>query len=85
VIDATYTTHLGPLIETEAHALVAASPLPFAEVDVTWILEQSRRWPILLQALCRERLAALVDGETDEAWQADGLRQIAQYIDLLQG
>ena len=79
-----YTTHLGPLTEPEALALIAASPIPFAEADVTWILKQSRRWPILLQALCRERLAVLADGEIDDWWKIDGLRQIAQYVTLLQ-
>jgi hypothetical protein len=80
-----YTTHLGPLTETEARTLIVASPLPFIETDVTWILEQSRRWPILLHVLCRERLVALADGETDERWKTEGSRQLAQYVALLQG
>jgi hypothetical protein len=77
-----YTTQLGPLAEPEALTLIAASPLPFAEADITWILEQSQRWPILLQALCRERLM-LEEQELSDIWKEEGLRQIKQYIDLL--
>ena len=64
---------------------LANAPHSFAEVDIAWILEQSGRWPLLLQILGRERLSALEDGETDEAWRAEGLRQIAQFRHLLTG
>ena len=78
-----YTMTLGPMTETEARSLIASSPLPFADEDVEWILEQSARWPILLQALCRERLLALEDGETGDDWRAEGLRQMEPFRHLL--
>ena len=79
-----YTTTLGPLTEAEARALIASSPIPFPAEDVAWILEQSGRWPLLLQLLCRERLAALEEDETGTDWQAEGLRQIAPFRHLLE-
>jgi len=79
-----YTATLRPLTEAEARALIASSPLPFPAEDVSWILEQSGRWPLLLQLLCRERLAVLEEGETEAGWQAEGLRQIAPFRHLLE-
>ncbi|MEM7062088.1 MAG: hypothetical protein AAF572_02865 [Cyanobacteria bacterium P01_B01_bin.77] len=76
-----YTTTLKPLSELEARELMANSPIPFAEEDMDWILQQSQRWPILLQALCRERLMSLEDQEDD--WQEEALQQIEQYKHLL--
>lgn len=78
-----YTATLGPFDEQAARALIASSPLPFAEPDIEWILAQSGRWPILLQALCRERLLALEADETGDGWRAEGLRQIAPFRGLL--
>jgi hypothetical protein len=78
-----YTALLGPLKEAEAHDLVASSPIPFAADDINWILEQSGRWPILLQILCRERLLTLEDGETDQTWREDGLQQLVPFRYLL--
>ena len=78
-----YTATLGPLTEPEARALLANATQLFAEVDIAWILEQSGRWPLLLQILGRERLLALEEGETDDAWRAEGLRQLAQFRHLL--
>ena len=78
-----YTATLGPLIEREARELIASSPIPFLPADVDWILSHSGRWPMLLQILCRERLIALEEGETDDVWREDGLRQMAPFRDLL--
>ncbi len=78
-----YTATLGPLTEAEARRLVASSPIPFPPADVAWILTQSGRWPVLLQILCRERLFALEEGETGDAWRDEGLRQIAPFSHLL--
>ena len=75
-----YTTTLGPLTEAEARALIASSPITFPGADVSWILEQSRRWPILLQLLCRERLVSLEEIETGTSWHSEGLRQIEPFI-----
>lgn len=79
-----YTTTLGPLTESEARELITSSLLPFSEEDMTWILKQSGRWPILLQILCRERLYSLEEGDLSDAWQAEGLQQIAPFRHLLQ-
>ena len=78
-----YTTTLGPLRETEVRLLIASSPLPFSETDSEWIQQQSKRWPILCQILCRERLIALESDETDTVWQKEGLRQLEPFHHLL--
>lgn len=78
-----YALTLGPITEAEARNLIASSPLPFPAEDVEWILTESGRWPILLQALCRERLLALEDGEIDDRWRAEGLRQMEPFRHLL--
>lgn len=79
-----YRLSLAPMTETDARDLIASSPIPFPDEDVEWILAQSGRWPILLQVLCRERLLALEDGETDDAWRAEGLRQMEPFRHLLE-
>lgn len=79
-----YTTTLGPLTEPEARELIASSPIAFPEEDVEWILEQSGRWPLLLQIFCWKRLFNLESGEADEeAWKVEGLEQITQFRHLL--
>ncbi|MEO0408070.1 MAG: ATP-binding protein [Cyanobacteria bacterium P01_A01_bin.135] len=80
-----YTATLGPLKEDEARELVGRSPIPFAEADVAWMLEQSGGWSILLQILCRERLVALEEGEDGDDWREEGLEQMQPFIHLLQG
>ena len=74
---------LGPLAEPEACELIASSPIPVTPEDAQWILTRSERWPILLQILCRECLAALEDGEVGDAWRGEGLRQMAPFRHLL--
>jgi hypothetical protein len=78
-----YTATLGALTEAEARELIASSPIPFPDEDVEWILMQSGRFPLLLQILCMERLFTLEDGEDDENWQEEGLRQIKPFAHLL--
>jgi len=78
-----YTTTLGPLRETEARSLIASAPLFCSETDSEWILQCSKRWPILLQILCRERLIALESGEADNTWQEEGLDQLEPFRHLL--
>ncbi len=78
-----YTATLGPLTEPEARELIASSPVPFPPADVDWIVTQSRRWPLLLQILCRERLITLEEGESDDTWREEGLRQMAPFHHLL--
>ncbi|MCA9937142.1 MAG: hypothetical protein KC418_00760 [Anaerolineales bacterium] len=79
-----YAINLGPLRETEARALIASSPVPFAAEDTAWILEQSKGWPALLQILCAIRLIALETGQHDQLWREDGLRQIKHHRHLLE-
>lgn len=74
-----YTAMLGPLLESEARQLMATSPIPFPEEDVAWILAESGRWPMPLQILCRERLLALEDQESGDAWREYGLQQMAPF------
>jgi hypothetical protein len=70
---------LGPLAEAAARELIGSSPRPFDAADVEWILEQSGRWPALVQMLCSARLLALELGMNDAAWREEGLQQIAPY------
>ncbi|MCP5096240.1 MAG: hypothetical protein GY943_11865 [Chloroflexi bacterium] len=74
-----YTARLNALTEEEAVELINSTPLPFSPMDVTWILNESKRWPFLLQILCRERLLALEDGEDGDAWQTEALAQLAPF------
>jgi hypothetical protein len=78
-----YTATLGALTEAEARELIASSPIPLPDEDVAWILEQSGRWPLLLQMLCRERLFSLEEGEIGEDWRENGLEQIKSFTHLL--
>jgi hypothetical protein len=79
-----YAATLGPLTEAEARELIAGSPITFPAEDVEWILTQSRRWPLLVQILCQERLFSLENGETGEGWREEGLQQIQPYKHLLE-
>jgi DNA-binding CsgD family transcriptional regulator len=74
-----YSATLGPLEKAEAQELLSSSPIPFPEDDVTWMLQQSGRWPFLLQILARERLLTLEEGEAGSAWRAEGRRQIEPF------
>jgi hypothetical protein len=78
-----YTATLGSMTEAEARELIASSPIPFLAEDEAWILEQSGRWPLLLQMLCRERLFSLEQGEIGEDWRENGLEQIKPFTHLL--
>lgn len=81
-----YTAPLGPLTEPEAHALIDSSPNPFPADDVEWILTQSRRWPLLVQILCRERLISLEESNPESTdWREEGLQQLLPFQHLLSG
>ncbi|MDM8529446.1 ATP-binding protein, partial [Anaerolineales bacterium HSG24] len=71
--------------EPAARDLLASSPQPFPSEVVTWMLEQSSRWPALLQILADTYLTALEDGEVNETWQAEGLKRLAQFEYLRKG
>ncbi len=79
-----HTVKLGPLSEGEAYELVASSPILFDAADVEWILDQSGRWPALLQILCHTRLTALQEGHTGTAWREEGRRRITPFRYLLE-
>ena len=79
-----YTATLGALKEKEARELIASSPIPFANDDMEWIIEQSQGIPLLLQILCRECLFNLEDGDTDD-WREEALRQVEPFNHLLSG
>ncbi|WP_292801596.1 hypothetical protein [Nostoc sp. NMS7] len=65
------------MTEIEARELIASSLIAFTDEDVEWILTQSCCWLLLLHILCRERLFNLEEGENDDNWYEEGLRQIA--------
>jgi DNA-binding SARP family transcriptional activator len=75
-----YTAVLGPLSVEAAHSLIAASPLPIPPEEAEWMLQMSGRWPMPLQILCRECLIALEDGELDNHWRQDALRQATPFL-----
>jgi transcriptional regulator with XRE-family HTH domain len=79
-----YVAELGPMMPEEARELITSSPIPFPAADVDWILTQSQCWPLLVQILCRERLAALEDGEADDTWQERGRRHMEPFRYLLE-
>lgn len=78
-----YIAYLEALTEIEARELIVSSPIPFTDEDIEWILTQSCCWPMLLQILCRERLFNLEEGENDDNWCEEGLRQMKPFSDLL--
>jgi hypothetical protein len=78
-----YTARLGPLTPAEAQELVATSPHPISDDDAAWILEQSQRWPLLLQILCREHQISHTAGAPDHAWRSEGVRQLEPFQHLL--
>ncbi|BAY17105.1 hypothetical protein NIES21_29390 [Anabaenopsis circularis NIES-21] len=79
-----YSANIGAFTESEAQELIASSPIPFADEDVKWILTHSQCQPLLLQILCRERLFTLEEGENDDGWREEALRQINPFTDLLE-
>jgi hypothetical protein len=79
-----HSVKLGPLSESAARELIASSPRPFAEDDVTWILTESKCWPALLQSLCYTRLSALDDADTGVDWHTLALHQIEPMCHLLE-
>jgi len=78
-----HTLELGPFTDVEARELIGSSPQPLDSADVAWVLDQSGRWPCLLQILCQTHLTALEEGQTGDAWREEGLRQIAPFRYLL--
>ncbi len=76
--------YLDELEENEALELINSSPIPFPEQDVAWILEQSGRWPALLQILCHSRLTALEENNHSDRWQKEALRRLQPYKYLLE-
>jgi len=77
------TLDLGPFTEMEARELISCSPLPFDVDDVAWIIEKSGCWPAFVQILCKIRLEALENHESDEAWKHTGLHQMENHPHLL--
>jgi len=75
--------NLGALTMNEALDLIHSSPIPFADNDVEWILEQSALWPALLQILCHSRLVALEENIQGEAWKNEAMRRMKPYLYLL--
>jgi hypothetical protein len=74
---------LGPMPENEARDLIANLLIHLDPHDEKWVLAQSRRWPILLQVLCREYFHARESGETGKAWRKRGRQQMEAHQHLL--
>ena len=70
-----HTLTLEPLTEAEARELLSCSPITFSAEDTAWILQESGRWPMLLQLMAHIRLTAVREGRDDDAWQAECLRK----------
>jgi hypothetical protein len=79
-----HTLNLGPLTLEEALELINTSPIPFAPADVEWILQESGRWPALLQILCSTRLVSLEENQMDESWKAEARANIQPYAHLFE-
>lgn len=77
-----YVAELGPLTQGEAEELINDSPIAFADDDISWILNESKRWPLLIQILCRIRLLSLQENIDDNNWKNEGLKQISYYLEL---
>ncbi|WP_216115533.1 helix-turn-helix domain-containing protein [Candidatus Marithrix sp. Canyon 246] len=74
---------LEPLLEEDARELLyfgadqAKLSVPCIEDDIAWILEQSGRWPILLQILCDCRFQALREGKSEAVWKKECLERLS--------
>ena len=77
------TLPLGSLTDAEAHELLAMSVPSLSQEELDWVLEHSRRWPMLIQLICDERKFALDVGDTSDHWQQEALRQISTYTHLV--
>ncbi len=85
------TLELGSFTEAEARQFLAAMPGSPPEAEVAWMIEQSQRWPCLLQILGEEWWLAQQDGDAkdndsdndNEEWKREGLKRIAHMSHLL--
>lgn len=77
-----HTIETGPMVEEAALELIASSPIPFAEEDVEWIINESHYWPVRLQCLCSERLKSLEYQGEDEDWK-EAARKCAAFYQTL--
>ncbi len=78
-----HTLQLRPLSETAALELIHSAPIPFAETDVHWILQESKRWPCLLQVLCHARLTSLKEHQHED-WQIEARQRLRPFQHLLE-
>lgn len=72
-------TGLGPFNQTVAREMMDSSPIPFAEEDKVWIMQQSQCWPHKLQVCCYYRLAGLEEGRQDNAWKDNALAEMERF------
>lgn len=72
---------LGPFTVEEAMDLIAASPRAFPDADVAWMLEESARWPALLQVFCDARLNAFDTAEEGD-WKRHALVRAKHLLHL---
>lgn len=76
---------LGPFSESEALSFIHSSPISVSEEDSTWMIEQSGKWPLLLQILSYTRWDILQSNDENYLadWRIEGLSAINPYTHLL--
>jgi len=80
--------YLKPFTEVEAQQFLAHYPHryrfnPFSDEDISWLLDESGRWPALLQIMCEKRLNALDDKIDNDHWREEALRAIVRFREHL--
>lgn len=75
--------NLDPFTEEEALDFISSIPQIFDKKEIQWIIDNSRKWPALLQIICHSRFTALEEGKKDHSWKIEALQRIKPYRDLL--
>jgi DNA-binding SARP family transcriptional activator len=78
------TLELGPLEEYEAIDFIDSIDQTYSDEERQWVLDQSGRWPCLLQLLCQEKYIATSNHNGPSGWRENALRQLQHYAYLLQ-
>jgi hypothetical protein len=73
---------LGAFTKDEAIELLSYLPQDIPQEDKEWMLENSRRWPVLLQILCDERLMAIKQNKPETIWKSNALKRIEEFQHL---
>lgn len=74
---------VGPIEEKAAKELLQSSPVTVSMSDMDWMLQESQRWPILLQILGQSFLNSADEQPDGTEWREDGLSRLKPYRYLL--